>query len=121
MPDAGLLPEDIRGITVLNAPPLRYETFDADADRIARKVLGLTPGELLWDKAPLARKIWSALAGGLLAGVALLAMALAHHALFERPISTSIGEDQTTILIAGVLIFGLLAGLLYGSRRRPIL
>jgi len=121
MPDPEHLPEDIRGIAVLNAPPLRYESFDADADRIARKALGLEPGELLWDKAPLSRRIWSAVAGGLLAAVVLLAIALAHNALLQRPISTSIGEDQTTIFIGGVLIFGLILGLLYGSRRRPLL
>ncbi len=121
MPGPELLPEDIRGISVLNAPPLRYESFDADADRIARKVLGLEPGELLWDKAPLGRRIWSAIAGSLLAAVALLAIALAHNFYLQRPISTSIGEDQTTIFIAGVLIFGLILGLLYGSRRRPLL
>ena len=45
MPDPGLLPDDISGITLLNAPPLRYESFDADADRIARKALGLSAGE----------------------------------------------------------------------------
>ncbi len=121
MADPELLPEDIRGITVLNAPPLRYESFDADADRIVRKVLGLEPGELVWDKAPLSRRIWSAIAGGLLAAALLLAIALAHNAYLKRPISTSIGEDQTTILIAGVLIFGLISGLLYGSRRRRLL
>ncbi len=121
MPDPELLPEDIRGIAMLNAPPLRYESFDADADRIARKVLGLEPGQLLWDKPPLSRRIWSAVAGGLIAAVALLAMALAHNAYLQRPISTSIGEDQTTIFIAGVLIFGAILGLLYGSRRRQVL
>lgn len=121
MPDEELLPEDIRGITVLNAPPLRYETFDADADRIARKVLGLEPGQLLWDEPPLNRKIWGAVSGFLLAGALLIAMALAHHALLKRPISTSIGESQTTMLIIAVLILGFVSGLFYGSRRRRLL
>ena len=100
MPDPGLLPDDIRGITLLNAPPLRYESFDADVDRIARKVLGLAAGELVWDKAPLGRRLWSAAGGAFLAGVALLAAALAHNYFLHRPISTSIGEEQTTLLIA---------------------
>ena len=121
MPDPGLLPADISGITGINAPPLRYESFDADVDRIARKVLGFAPGELVWDKAPFARRIWGAVAGGFLAGVVLLAAALAHNYMLHRPISTSIGEEQTTLFIGGVLVFGLLAGLLYGSRRRPLL
>jgi hypothetical protein len=120
MPDPSLLPDDISGITLLNAPPLRYESFDADADRIARKVLGLSAGELVWDKAPLGRRLWSAAGGAFVAGVALLAAALAHNYFLHRPISTSIGEEQTTLLIAGVLIFGLIAGLLRGSRRRPL-
>jgi TIR domain len=121
MPDAELLPEDIRGITVLNAPPLRYDTFDADADRIGRKVLGLEPGQLLWDEPPLSRKIWGAVSGFLLAGALLIAMALAHHAVLNRPISTSIGESQTTMLIIAVLILGLISGIMYGSRRRRLL
>ncbi len=121
MPNPEHLPEDISGITLLNAPPLRNESFDADSDRIARKVLGLAAGELVWDKTPLGRRIWGAVAGGFLAGVALLAGALAHNHFLHRPISTSIGEAQTTLLVAGALIFGLISGLLYGSRRRPLL
>ncbi|MGO9868662.1 MAG: toll/interleukin-1 receptor domain-containing protein [Rhodomicrobium sp.] len=121
MPSPELLPEDIRGISMLNAPPLRFESFDADADRIARKVLDLEPGQLLWDKPPLSRRIWSAVAGGLIAAAALLAIALAHNAYLNRPISASIGEEQTTIFIAGVVIFGVILGLLYGSRRRQLL
>ncbi len=118
MPKPELLPEDIREIAKLNAWPLRHETFDTDADHIARKVLGLAPGELLWEsKGSLTRKIRGALAGGGLAAALLLALALAHTALLQRPISASIGEAPTTILIAGVLIFGLIYGAMRGAKR----
>ncbi|MBI4725576.1 MAG: hypothetical protein HY765_11530 [Rhodomicrobium sp.] len=121
MPKPELLPDEIREIAKRNALPLRHESFDSDADHIARKVLGLAPGELLWEnRGSAGRKIWGAIAGGMLAAVFLLAAALAHSALLQRPVSASIGEAQTTILIGGVLIFGLISGVIYGSRGRRI-
>ncbi len=120
MPDPESLPGDIRGITVLNAPPLRNESFDADVDRIARKALGMAAGELLWDKAPLGRRIWSAVAGGFLAELALFVFALAHKAV-RGPIFSSEAVFETEALVGVVLIFGLIAGLFYGSRRRKLL
>jgi hypothetical protein len=121
MPDADLLPGDIAEITKLNAPPLRTDSFDSDMDHIARKALGLPPTALLWEEPPLSRKIGGAIAGAFLAAVLLLAVALAHNALLKRPLEDDIGGAQTTMLIAGVLIFGLIAGLMRGSRRRSIL
>ncbi len=121
MPDPELLPLDIRGITGINAPPLRNESFDADADRIARKVLGLAPGQLVWETAPAGRRIWSAIAGGLLAELALLVFAVAHMAILHRPIFSFEAAGETEALIGGVFILGFLAGLFYGSRRRQLL
>jgi len=121
MPAPELLPSDISEISKRNAPPLRSDSFDTDADHIARKALGLAAGALLWEEPPLSRKIGSAVAGALLAAIALLTLALAHNAFLKRPISDSIGDAQTTILIAGVLIFGLVYGFRYGSRRRSLI
>ena len=67
MPPPHALPEEIAAISRLNAPPLRYETFDADADFIARKSLGLASGALLWDEPGIGRRIGNAIAGGFLA------------------------------------------------------
>jgi len=120
MPAPELLPADVSEISKRNAPPLRSESFDTDADHIARKALGLSAGTLLWEEPALSRKIGSAIAGALLAAVALLSLALAHNALLQRPISDSIGDAQTTILIAGGLIFGLIYGFRFGSRRRSL-
>ena len=72
MPPPHALPEGIAAISKLNAPPLRYETFDADADFIARKSLRLAPGALLWDEPGIGRRIGSTLAGGFLGGVLLI-------------------------------------------------
>ncbi len=121
-PSPEALPEDIAEISRRNAPPLRFESFDNDADIIARKALGLSPGSHLWEEPPVSRKVWGGLAGSMLAASGLLAAALAHHAVLNRPISDSIGGPaQTTILIAAVLIFGLFSGLRYGSRRRRLI
>jgi len=121
MPPPEALPDGVAEISKRNAPPLRYETFDADADHIARKALGLAPGALLWEEPSVTRKIASTIAGGLLAAAVLLAAALAHFALLHRAISVSIGDAQTTILNATVLICGLILGLRYGSRRRSLI
>ncbi len=122
MPGAEELPEDIAEISKRNAPPLRYESFDADADHIARKALGLAAGELLWERESSAmRKIASTVAGGLLAAAGFFLVALLHWVLLRRSISDSVGGDgQMEALAAVVLIFGLASGLLYGSRRRHL-
>ncbi len=123
MPEPDSLPEDIAEISKINAPPLRYETFDADADHIARKALGLPAGALLWEEPSLTRKIVSAIAGGLLAEFGLLAAAAIHLAALKRPLFGygESGPVYTEALVAGVLIAGLILGLLYGSRRRSLI
>jgi hypothetical protein len=122
MPDAGLLPEDIAGITKRNAPPLRSNTFDSDFDLIARKALGLSPSELLWNEPPMSRKIGSAVAGGVLAAVAFLILGLIHWALLHRPMEDSLGGFYPMeTLGAALLVLGLVFGFLYGSRRRSLI
>lgn len=119
MPRSELLPEDIREITKHNALPLRHESFDKDADQIARTVLGLKPGELLWEQqGAMGRKIWGALTGVFSAGVLLVAAALLHHALLKAPLAETIGEAQTWLLIIAVLFAGLISGGFYGTKRR---
>ncbi|MGO9472245.1 MAG: toll/interleukin-1 receptor domain-containing protein [Rhodomicrobium sp.] len=122
MPKPEDLPDDIAEISKRNAPPLRYVSFDADADHIARKALGRAPGELLWEReSTVGRKILSTLTGGLLAAAGIFLIALLHWALLRRSISDSVGGDgQMEALAVVVLIFGLVFGLIYGSRRRPI-
>jgi TIR domain len=122
MADAALLPEDIAGITKRNAPPLRSNTFDSDANLIARKALGMAPSDLLWNKPPLSRKIGSAIGGGVLAFVALFILGLAHMAILHRSIQESLGgQGQMEILAGGLLILGLVLGFLYGSRWRSLI
>jgi hypothetical protein len=122
MPDGALLPEDIAEITKRNAPPLRLNTFDSDADMIARKALGLAPGELLWNEPPVSRKIGSAIAGGVLAAVAFFILALAHFFFLNRSIEESLGGDgPMEILAGGFVILGLVSGFLYGSRRQSLI
>jgi TIR domain len=122
MPDADLLPGDIAEITKLNAPPLRTDSFDSDMDHIARKALGLAPNALLWEEPPLSRKIGGAIAGAFLAAVLLFVLALLHWIVLHRSISDSIGGDgQMETLTVGILVLGVIAGLMRGSRLRSIL
>jgi len=122
MPDAVQLPGDIADITRRNAPPLRSDTFDSDADFIVRKALGLSPGELLWNEPPLSRKIGGAIAGAFFAAAVFFILGLVHWALLHRSIADSLGGDAPMeTLAAGLLILGLVAGFLYGSRRRSLI
>jgi TIR domain len=122
MPDADLLPDDVGEITKLNAPPLRTDSFDSDMDHIARKALGLAPTALLWEEPPLSRKIGGAIAGAFLAAALLFVVALLHWAVLHRSISDSIGGDgQMETLTVGIIVLGVIAGLMRGSRLRSIL
>jgi hypothetical protein len=122
MPDAALLPADVADITRRNAPPLRSDTFDSDADLIARKALGLSPGQLLWNEPPLSRKIGGTIAGAFLAAAAFFIFGLIHWALLHRSIADSLGGDAPMETLAAVfLILGLVSGFLYGSRRRSLI
>jgi hypothetical protein len=122
MPEPALLPGDIADITRRNAPPLRSNTFDSDADLIIRKALGLSPGELLWNEPPVSRKIGGAIAGAFLAFTAFFILGLVHWALLHRSIADSLGGDYAMeTLAAGLLILGLVLGFLYGSRRRSLI
>ena len=119
MPPPHALPEEIAAISRLNAPPLRYETFDADADFIARKSLGLASGALLWDEPGIGRRIGNAIAGGFLALFAFILAGLAHWFALKHSISESVGGDGVAMTIGAVLlVFGLIGGFAYGSRRR---
>lgn len=119
MPKPELLPADIREVALRNALPLRHESFDSDVDTIARTVLGVAPGALLWDrKGAAGRALKNAVFGGLLAAIVLLAVALAHSYFLKRPLSASIGEAQTTFFIVATLLLGVVLGLLRNARRR---
>ncbi len=122
MPPPDILPDDIADISRRHAPPLRFESFDSDADHIVRKALGLAPGALLWEEPSISRRIGSAAAGALLAAVCLFALALVHFAVLHRSIADSVGGDeQMETLAAVILILGLAAGFRRGSQRRSIL
>ncbi len=122
MPDAALLPDDIADITKRNAPPLRSNSFDGDADFVARKALGLSSGELLWEDPPVSRKIGSAVAGALIAAAGYFALGLLNWAVLHRSIADSVGGDAPMeILGAALLIGGLVIGFNYGSRRRRLI
>jgi hypothetical protein len=119
MPSPEQLPDDIRAVTARNALLLRHESFDDDAENILRVALGAAPRERPWDeKGKLVVKIAYS-ATGAIAGLILLGLAaLVHHGIFARPLSTSVGNAITTLLLVTAGLLGATAGFSYEARRR---
>jgi hypothetical protein len=123
MSKADLLPEDVSAITKRNALPLRHESFDDDTEKIVAAVFGVSAKERPWDnKGRLAVRIGYAVGGAVIACVLLVLGALAHRWLLARPLSASIGEAATTLLLIVGAILGAWLGLRYeaGRRRRRL-
>lgn len=110
MPEAASLPQDVRAITTRNAMLLRHESFDDDAGNIVAAVLGIER-ERTTGTRNVTRTALYALAG-VAAGLALAGvLALAHNAFWSRPLSASIGESGTILLLIACPLLGLWAGL----------
>jgi hypothetical protein len=119
MPLPDQLPDDIRAITSRNALPLRHESFDDDAENIVAAVLGVAAGARPWDdRGRLGVKVGYAAAGLLAAATALIITAVVHFWVVGRPLSASIGEAATTLLLLAVAAMGAVLGLSYEARRR---
>jgi TIR domain-containing protein len=119
MPQPDQLPDDIRAITSRNALPLRHESFDDDAENIVAAVLGVAAGARPWDdRGRLGIKLGYAAAGLVAAVTALIVTAVVHSWVAARPLSASIGEEATTLLLLVVAAMGVVLGLGYEARRR---
>lgn len=119
MPRPDQLPEDIRAISARNALPLRHESFDDDTENIVAAVLGGGDTARPWDdKGRLGVKLGYAAIGLLVASVLLMAAALIHFWTTGRPLSASIGEAATTLLILAGALAGAGLGMGYEARRR---
>jgi len=119
MPRPDQLPDDIRAISARNALPLRHESFDDDTENIAATVLGVAGAARPWDdKGRLGVKVGYAAAGLVAALLLLLTVALAHFWIVGRPLSASIGEAATTLLLIAGALAGVALGFGYGVRRR---
>lgn len=122
MPKPEQLPEDVRGLASKNALRLRHESFDDDTENIVAAVLGGADKIRAWEeKGSLPRKMLYGIGGALLAGVAMLALALLHFWILARPLSASIGAPLTTLLLIVSLILGACLGLYFAARRRNAL
>jgi hypothetical protein len=119
MPLPDQLPEDIRAITSRNALLLRHESFDDDAENIVAAVLGVTAGARPWDdRGRLGMKLGYAAAGLIAAVTAMIVAAIVHFWVVGRPLSASIGEAATTLLLLAGAAIGVVLGLGYEARRR---
>jgi hypothetical protein len=119
MPRADELPEDVRAITTRNALPLRHESFDDDTENIVATVLGEAGAARPWDdKGRLGARIGYTAAGLILAAALLMIAALAHFMVMGRPLSASIGDAETTVLLIVGAILGACLGYGYEARRR---
>lgn len=119
MPPPDQLPHDIQSLSTRNALPLRHESFDDDTENIVAAVLGVAEGARPWDdRGRLAVKVGYAAAGLLVASTALMVAALTHSWVASRPLSASIGEAATTLLLLAAAVIGVGLGLGYEARRR---
>jgi hypothetical protein len=119
MPRPEQLPDDIRAIATKNGLPLRHESFDDDAENIVTTVLGASAKQRLWDdKGKLVVKAGYSAAGLALALILLAVCALMHQWLLARPLSASIGDAATTLLLIAGAVLGAWMGLLYEAGRR---
>jgi TIR domain len=119
MPLPDQLPEDIRAITSRNALLLRHESFDDDAENIVAAVLGVAAGARPWDdRGRLGMKLGYAAAGLIAAVTAMIVTAIVHFWVVGRPLSASIGEAATTLLLLAGAAMGVVLGLGYEARRR---
>jgi TIR domain len=118
MPQSEQLPDDVKGILGKNALPLRHERFDDDTENIVFTILGVPARQKAWDdKSKLMAKLGYGAAGLFAACVFLSAVALVHFLIFARPLSASIGDAMTTLLLIVGVIAGAAIGFTYGSRK----
>jgi len=119
MPRPDQLPDDIRALSARNALPLRHESFDDDTQNIVATVLGVADAARPWDnKGRLGAKVAYAAAGLVAALILLLTAALAHFWIVGRPLSASIGDAATTLLLIAGALAGAVVGFGFGARRR---
>jgi hypothetical protein len=118
MPRAEALPADVREVATRNALPLRHATFDDDAETIVATALGLAGKERSWEqRSRIGITVAYGIGGGVLALVALAAVALGHFWLLSRPLSVSIGSTATTVLLIAAPVLGAWLGLRRAARR----
>jgi hypothetical protein len=119
MPKPEQLPQDIKTIATKNALPLRHESFDGDTEQIVAALLGVPAKERPWeDKGTLWSKITYAMAGAVAACTFMLIVALIHFWILARPLSASLSEPVTMLLLFFTLISGIAIGLMYEARKR---
>jgi hypothetical protein len=96
----------------------RHESFDDDAENIVAAVLAVAAGAGPWDdRGRLGTKLGYAAAGLVAAVTALIVTAVVHFWVTGRPLSASIGEAATTLLLAAAAM-GVVLGLGYEAWRR---
>jgi hypothetical protein len=118
MPKAEQLPDDIRALTTRNALPLRHESFDDDAEKIAATVLGAPARKRFWqEKGSRWSTIGHAIGGAIAASLVMLIATLAHFWLLARPLSASIGAPMTMLTLIATVIIGGWIGLAYKARK----
>lgn len=119
MPRPDQLPDDIRALSARNALLLRHESFDDDTENIVAAVLGVAGAARPWDdRGRLGVKIGYAAVGLVAALMLLLTAALVHFWIVGRPLSASIGDAATTLLLIAGALAGAALGFGYGARRR---
>ena len=120
MPLPTALPDDLQRLPTLNAIPLRHATFDHDIGFMVEALMQKRkPGAIgaYLRRNPAIAGAVRASVGLFVAAIALLLVAVVHNAMLGRSLDDTLGgQGPVWVLIAGVLILGGLAGLLFKSR-----
>jgi hypothetical protein len=118
MPKGEMLPADVRSITLRNAVSLRHERFDDDTENILVAMFGELGRGRPWDaKGNLLIRLAFLLGGALLGFASLTAASLIHFLLLGQPLSASIGDPPTTLLMIASAVIGGAAGLRYQKHK----
>jgi hypothetical protein len=119
MPKGEMLPADVRSITVRNAVSLRHERFDDDTENILAAIFGDLGKGRPWDgRSNVLVRLGYVFAGSLLGLLALTLASLVHFLVVAQPLSASIGDPPTTLLMIASAIVGAAAGLRYENYKR---
>lgn len=123
MPQSAQLPVDLQRLPDLNAITVRHESFSRDADFLVDAILSRkepSPLSRYWNRHPLQESIVRASLGLVVAAILIVAGAAiyqewSHGGALDQALG---GVGPMLVTVAGVLLLGMVAPLIFRRRRR---